>query len=305
MHRRDFLRLMAVGTVIPKKMHIQSLSTRSSNVVKMGLFDLVDPPPGQAGKIISAYRKCNYPWERLIPYLRQDPDQRVIVRWGDTGQGASALYVGGPIEILMSNAPWNMSGDTGFVFTHEVGHLVDAATLTNQDRTDLITMLHTAQPTIGHFDHDHPDAEHFVETWNNFSEPFHARIMEAYADAFVYEFARDVWAGTSGGVGSEEHYIRTIHWPLDSNDIRTITLRRNIQVFSDVPTTHPHYEGIMWAAANNLVAGYSDGTFKPDLKVTDAAGNPRSDVKVSGVISRAAECTILKRYHDAVEAGVI
>jgi len=38
--------------------------------------------------------------------------------------------------------------------------------------------------------------------------------------------------------------------------------------FSDVPTSHPFYQFVETAAANNIVSGYADGTFRPQNNVT-------------------------------------
>ena len=38
--------------------------------------------------------------------------------------------------------------------------------------------------------------------------------------------------------------------------------------FTDVPLTHPHYQGIQYAASKNLTTGYPDGTFRPENNLT-------------------------------------
>jgi len=50
--------------------------------------------------------------------------------------------------------------------------------------------------------------------------------------------------------------------------------------FADVPESHPHLPGIQWAVDRNLMAGYTDGTWKPDRPIT-----------------RAQMASILSRYH--------
>ena len=40
--------------------------------------------------------------------------------------------------------------------------------------------------------------------------------------------------------------------------------------FKDVPSTSPYYKFIETAYANGIIAGYPDGTFKPDQGVTFA-----------------------------------
>jgi len=38
--------------------------------------------------------------------------------------------------------------------------------------------------------------------------------------------------------------------------------------FTDVPSTHTHYQGIQYVASKNLTTGYPDGTFLPDNNLT-------------------------------------
>jgi predicted small secreted protein len=270
----------AAALVLPQLKFLPA-TQRSPMIIKMGLFDLIDPPPGQAEKVIAAYKACSYPFQRLIPRLRSDVDQRIIVRWKDMGQSVSGLWISGTNEIHLSNKSYHMVYDTGFVFLHELGHMVDSATLNDAEKAELITIMHTLKPQIGHINHDHPDAGHTSEIWNNSSEPYCSRIKEAFADLFVATFAPTVYNGTSGGPASEEHFFRFVHWTQNLEDIRRVTTQRSIQVFSDVPANHAHKEGIEWAASQGIITGYPDGTFKPNEPV-----------------SRGAFATMLKRYDD-------
>lgn len=56
------------------------------------------------------------------------------------------------------------------------------------------------------------------------------------------------------------------------------------QAFTDVPPTNPFYDEIEWGAANGIVNGYPDGSFKP-------AGN----------VTRQASVAFLGRYNDSIE----
>lgn len=40
--------------------------------------------------------------------------------------------------------------------------------------------------------------------------------------------------------------------------------------FSDVPSTHPAYDAIMYVQENKIVQGYEDGTYKPDITINRA-----------------------------------
>ena len=107
--------------------------------------------------------------------------------------------------------------DPPFVFAHEVGHVIDGATLTEDDRAALAELMHAGpRLAIGHFDHDHPDAGHRTELWAGDND-YPARPMEAYADLFVAAFAPAVWAG---------HWPRFVHWTEDLAAVRRLTLPR-------------------------------------------------------------------------------
>ena len=41
-----------------------------------------------------------------------------------------------------------------------------------------------------------------------------------------------------------------------------------VLTFTDVPTTHTHYQGIQYLASANITTGYLDGTFRPDNTLT-------------------------------------
>jgi hypothetical protein len=305
--------------------------------VKMGLFTIYDPPEAVGGHpdlvardwidvIVDAYKTTDFPYERLIPGMRSKGITEIKVTFSDGSDmnNSLGLYYGrGEIKL---NTQYGLSG-TPFTFVHELGHCVDSLTLSPAIRKQIQDFWHSFR-CMYHFpdvdDPNNPGVPHIwsheaphSEMWETGGGSYLHRHNEAFADAFVAAFNPGWW-------GARGPYGRFVHWPTDytgydPNDytnprptpisyydkIYDLVLKEPIMAFTDVPTTHPHYEGIMWCAANGIVAGYSDGTFKPDLKVTDAVGNPRNDVKISGIITRAAQCTILKRYHDAMKAGVI
>jgi hypothetical protein len=249
--------------------------------MRIGIFDLIDPPPGQEEKIRAALNACDYPWARIIPALRNDLEQRVLVKWGDTGQNASGLWYVHTYEIWLSNKPYHLDDDTGFVFLHECGHMVDDATFTIDTRNTMRGILHTYLPQIGHFNHDHPDAGLVNENWKSSANSYVSRLNEAYADAFVWAFAPEVWSGSTGAPDSVAHSTRFVHWAESPSAVIDATLEREIMAFSDVPENNPHKDNIDWAAENGIILGRGDGTFNPD-----------------GALTRAAMATILKRYDD-------
>lgn len=249
--------------------------------MRVGLFELVDPPEGQVEVIRDLVVRIDYPWHRLIPRIRTDPDQAVVVRWvKDQNLG---LYFDRNIEIHLSTQythSWERS--VPFTFAHEVGHLVDFATLTEDDRADLLALMHEKDESryAGQEDPNNPGEPHpwshdrdHPERWESVQRDYLFRPREAYADLFVAAFAPSLWEGKSP---------RFVHWTDDLQAVRDITLRRPIMAFTDVPEDHPHREGIEWAAGQGLIQGYPDGTFRPEQPLT-----------------RGQYATIKKREHDA------
>lgn len=252
--------------------------------VNIGIFHLVDPPEGQDEVVADAVAHVDYPWQRIIPAIREDPDQAVIVRWPEKmQQGTTGLFYGHTYEIHLS--PYERHYESaGFVFAHEVGHLVDRATFDGTTRQKILDKYHTdldgrwdgqvdpndrsddPAPFAWSHENEHP------EKWVNNHKEYKLRPNEAYADSFVAAFAPTIWEG---------RYSRFAHWTEDFEAIRRMTLEREIQVFEDVGEDHPHREGIEWAAGQGLVKGYDDGTFRPSEPVTRA--------QLSTILYRQAE----------------
>lgn len=188
--------------------------------VTIGPFRLVDPPPGQSDIIRAAIEAIDYPWERLAAAVVDDRDKAVLVEWDDTGGQVSGRFYGGSLRIIMGTRAYQLDEGAGFVFAHEVGHLVDAATFTDADRAALAALFHRGPfAQIGHFNHDHPDAGHVSEEWSDTSNAYVSRLDECYADQFVAAFAPTLWAGRG---------VRFVHWTDDHAEIRRLTLARDL-----------------------------------------------------------------------------
>ena len=235
--------------------------------MRAGIFELADGvTPERADRFADTVAQIGYPWRRILPKLRDDPDQAVVVRWDDTPQGTTGLYYGNRIEIVLADTEGRYTELTEpFVIAHEIGHLVDSATLDRAARQNLTGLFHASPETyrrdetilndvIIEWAHIH---EH-SEQWRS-ANPYLHRINEAYADAFVAAFAPTIW---------DRDYHRFTHATSDTAEVRRLTLERDIMVFTDVPADHPHREGIERAAELELVQGYPDGTFRPEQPVS-------------------------------------
>lgn len=239
--------------------------------MRLGLFELVDPPDGQVSAVAETLDAIDYPWRRIIPAVRRDPDQAVLIRWLDTGQQANGLYYGDRIEIHLGTRYAGWERGVPFVLAHEIGHLVDGTTLTALERADLAALWHASPETYRRDEtylngelieyahaHDHPDTARW---WSSRTAHYYLMLAEAYADAFVEAFAPTIWAGRPR---------RFTHATADLETVRSITLRRPIMVYTDVPQDHPHREGIERAAELGLVTGYPDGSYRPSQALTRA-----------------------------------
>ena len=254
--------------------------------VQLGLFKLIVPPEGQVEIISKTLSNIDYPWQRIIPAIRKDPDQAVLVKWdSDMQQGATGLFYGRTYEIVLGTRYANWQSKVPFVFAHELGHMVDRATFDDETRDAILAKYHTdldgkwddredpnnpGEPFV--WSHENPHRE----AWRNGHDVYYLRPNEAYADSFVAAFAPSIWNSSSP---------RFAHWTKDFAAIRRLTLARRIQVFEDVPEDHIFNEEIEWAAGQGIITGWPDGTFRPDEPVT-----------------RQAFAAMLKRYHDTVNA---
>ena len=233
--------------------------------MRVGIFELRDGvTPERADRFADTIEAIGYPWRRIIPKLRDDPDQAVVVKWDALAQNTTGLYYSGNrVEIHLSEDGRHAESEP-FVLAHEVGHLVDDATLIGEDRRALTDLFHASPETyrrdeqllngvIIEWAHVH---EH-SEQWRS-ANPYLHRINEAYADAFVAAFAPTIW---------DRDYHRFAHATDDVQEVRRLTLERDIMVYSDVPADHSHREGIERAAELGLVQGYPDGTYRPETSL--------------------------------------
>lgn len=258
---------------------------------KVGLFEFIDPPTPDHLEVCveEGLRHIDFPWYRIIPGLRTKGRTHVQVVFLESSPQFMGNYTNSLCTITM-NTFFPLSG-MPFTFAHEVGHAVDFLSLGNSlagqaQQTKIREFWTPLADTNVYGLHSEPHACH---QWRNTNDSYGLRHFEAYADAFVAAFAPEVW-------GDRLPYNRFVHWPVDFtnhqtqppvtyyDEIRRLTLEHTIMAFSDVPPNHPHAEGINWAAGEGIIAGYPDGTFKPNEPV-----------------SRGAFCTMLKRYDNTQE----
>lgn len=222
------------------------------------LFELVDPPAGQRQIVDDVLAAIDFPWWRLAPKVRRDPDGAVLIIWDDDlPQQVRGTYSSWLTEIRLGTR-FGLD-HVPFTLAHEVGHAVDSLTLTRDDRQALTQLLHRVRPQLGHFDHDHPDAGHRYEAWSTADNAYPSRLNEAFADLFVAAFAPEVWAG---------HHVRFVHWCDDLRAVRDIVLRSPIvKLPPDVDPDRWSAASIEKAIATGVMKGRDDGRFDPDSQV--------------------------------------
>lgn len=200
-------------------------------MIDVGPFRLINPPDGQEIIIRAAYDAIDFPWERFAVALARDSDKAILVEWDDTGQGVSGLAYGYSLRIVLSTRSYHLDTGAAFVFAHEVGHLVDSATLRDEDRADIMELTHASHLTYRDdgrgktFNDDWwPTAHakpHDDEDWTN-GDDYLFRHNEAFADLFVEAFAPSIWDGTALGTG--RRYPRFVHTTEDLESLRELVL---------------------------------------------------------------------------------
>lgn len=250
--------------------------------VDAGIFRLVDPPSrARAETIRDTIAEIDYPWRRCLRATWADPDGAILVRWTDMPQGTTGQFRGSVYEIKLKDSDSDyVVRQEPFVFAHEAGHMVDAATLDGGTKRKLMELYHrdvADGPWYGKEDPNEPgkpfvwshQADH-AEWWRASANDYAHRINEAFADSFVAAFAPRIWDGTHPTLPGSEHYPRFAHWTKDLEAIRRLTLERPMAVYDDVDPDDVHAENIERAAELGLLSGKGGGIFDPSAPVTRA-----------------------------------
>lgn len=195
--------------------------------MRVGIFELVDPPEGMVETITATVNAIAFPWEKVQPYLDREGIDAIQIKWelpswmsnqttGNWYAADNTIYLGTQFSGWQENVP--------FVLTHEIGHFVDRAYLTDKQRTALMAVFHdhpdwSVPPQVTH----DSDLMHHEEWWGNGGAPYPAKIYECFADEFVATFAPTVWDG-SVTEAAPQHFPRFVHWSDDFEAVRRIVL---------------------------------------------------------------------------------
>ena len=207
--------------------------------MKLGPFTLTHEKPPVVIDTLHKMLEVDLPWQ-MVDGLR--------IQCRDDVNGARywpALHI---IVMPSTSGGW---GSLAYLAAHETGHALDVRVFGPQHRIEAATILHGGPC---------PDE------WYLSGAGFHRMAAaEAFADYIAWRCGQN--SRTSYG----PHAWDGVRADRLADLIRAATQKEPaMPTFSDVTETHPHYTGIEWAAAQGLVQGYPDGTFRPSEPVTRA-----------------------------------
>lgn len=196
-------------------------------MTRIGIFELTSPPEGMVDTITATIAANAYPWERVQPYLTRAGIDAFTITWQRPDwmpNTTTGMWSAADNAIYLSTQFAGWQDDVPFVLTHEIGHMVDTACLTDAQRKRLMALMHN-HPDWGvppQVTHDSTEMRH-DEIWSNGGAPYPAKVYECWADEFVAAFAPTVWGGTVTDA-APKHWPRFVHWSDDFAAVRQIAL---------------------------------------------------------------------------------
>jgi hypothetical protein len=218
-----------------------------------GTFELQNPPDGGTEWFKSVLAKCDYPFWRVLPFVRADNQQIIQVVWVDEG-GILGSWSGTGILRIGLQALTYRRADQEFTLIHEMGHMVDTAVMQRYGHhPTMLALLHEVDQ--GWYECSDPT------DWNlpHATVPHYARHTEAFADLFVYAFAPSLWPGQ-----------RMTHHHPDPAYVRSKILEARVTVpFTDISTQSQEVkDAIEWGYATGVMGGTTATTFGPNDPLT-------------------------------------
>lgn len=231
-----------------------------------------------------AYGKYPFPMHRIIPGLNSLMQHSLHVHWSiPAGSNFMGQYwYNGEISL---QAGWPEA--SAAALAHEIGHAVDFLSLTANQRKSLHRVLHERPGQHFRLGETTMDQHLAAETWSGYPNPpgqgdveYWNRPLEGYGQAFLESFVPQY---------DNSDYTHGVTSEASKAEIRRITLEGNVQVFTDIPPTHPQFKEINRLRDLGITNGRSngDGTYRFDPNLT---------------MTRWEMAVFLSRTIDAVEA---
>ena len=227
-------------------------------------------------RIIETIDASTFPWWRCITALQRIDRFPFPIEFMEPLDGADG-YVSSNRMWLRPDGWGKPSYD---IIAHELAHVADCATLGES----------FGQPWFNSAPSPWRTQLTEAATWNGNTPPpstgwqpgrlvgatWEQRLCEAVTVPFTPAFWDDPKYHYAGW-----HFGSTWTWD-NPQQVKDIFLSRSLQVFTDVPEEHTHFEAINRLAADGIVGGFPDGTFKP--------GEPVTRAQLATIISRVLDC---------------
>jgi hypothetical protein len=214
-------------------------------------------------RIIETIDASTFPWWRCVHTLRQNNRFPFPIEFMEPLDGADGY--------VSTNRMWLRPGHgmpTYEVIAHELAHVADLATLGTS----------FGQPWFNSANSEWRDQLMQAATWQGVEPPksmswnpsvlLNLQWNERPVEAISVPFTRAFWNDPKFHYPSWR-FAGTWQWH-DVEQVKQIFLSRSLQVFTDVPEEHTHFQAINRLAADGIVGGFPDGTFKPGEPVTRA-----------------------------------
>lgn len=225
-------------------------------------------------RIVETIDASTFPWWRCIHTLRQNGKFPFAIEFMEPLDGADGYVSRNRMWLRPSHAM-----PTYEIIAHELAHVADLATLGSWN----------GRPWFNSVGSEWRDQLTELASWNGTESPpstgwqpgalvnaeWNQRLVEAVTVPFTRAFWDDPRYHYPGW-----RFAQTWTWD-NPQQVKDIFLSRSLQVFSDVPEEHTHFEAINRLAADGIIGGFPDGTFKP--------GEPVTRAQLATIISRVLD----------------
>jgi hypothetical protein len=214
----------------------------------------------------NASKKLNELYEQYAGYSFTPSYMRLSLSTGDS----VSLPMGGSFILISGSA--TLTATSGDVINISTGQVVSAGSLLTQNNRYFSTENTVATITINNASIGQVDGYYLVNSAdpNNQHSIFNdVLVKDWYFTAIDFVYTKGLFQGTTSSVFSPNASMTramfvTVLYRLENRPAAGIGGQ-----FSDVQNSEVYYyDAVTWASANNIVLGYSEGTFRPNAPVT-------------------------------------